>query len=414
MATASALDLGRQSYDRRAWKTAFECLSAADREAPLDPVDLERMGISAHLIGRHAESLEILTRVHQEWLSRGDTARAARSAIWHGLQLLTAGQPAQGNGWIARGRRLIDDGRRECAEQGYLLLPVALQAVAEGRQEDAGATFAQAAAIGDRFGDRDLTTLGRQGLGRSLINRGRIAEGVALLDEVMVAVTAGDVSPIVIGVVYCSVLEACYEMFDLWRAHEWTNALDAWCTSQPDLVPFRGHCMVRRAQILQLHGAWQDALGEAERACATLARGPAPGGIGAAYYQQGELHRLRGEFVKAEEAYRQAARTNRRPQPGLALLRLAQGQIDAAVAAITRLMDEAQDRRVRPPVLEACVEIMLAAGDAAAARAASDELSTLAADMSSRYLRALALRSNGAVLLAEGDARAALASLRAA
>ena len=254
-------------------------------------------------------------------------------------------------------------------------------------------------------------TLGRQGRGRTLINLGRIAEGVALMDEVMVSVTTGDVSPIIVGTIYCSVIEGCYEMFDLQRAHEWTSALAAWCASQPDLVPYRGQCLVRRAEIMQLHGEWPDAMDEAIRACECLSDQPA---AYAAFAQQAELHRLRGEFAKADEAYRQATLASRRPQPGIALLRLAQRQIEGAVAAISRVMDDAQDRRTRARALIVQVEVMLAAKDVGAARAAIDELLQIAALFDAPFLNASAAQAQGAVLLAEGDARAALGPLRQA
>jgi DNA-binding CsgD family transcriptional regulator len=411
MTAASELEQGRQSFARNAWREAFMRLSAVDSESPLEPEDIERLGISAYLIGNESDSLEMLARAHREWLKHDEVERAARSAFWLGFVLLQKGQRAQGNGWIARSRRLLDEGQRDCVERGYLLLPIALQHVAERDLTTAHDTFTKAATIGERFGDRDLMTLGRQGRGRTLINLGRIAEGVALMDEVMVAVTTGDVSPIIVGTIYCSVIEACYEMFDLQRAQEWTVALTAWCASQPDLVPYRGQCLVRRAEIMQLHGEWPDAMDEAMRACECLSEQPA---AAAAFAQQAELYRLQGDFAKADDAYRQASMTSRRPQPGIALLRLAQGQVEGAVAAITRVMDEAQDRRTRARALIVYVEVMLAAHDVSAARAAVDELLQIAATFDAPFLSASAAQAQGAVLLAESDPRAALGPLRRA
>src|SRR5262249_41634216 len=175
-----------------------------------------------------------------------------------------------------------------------LVVMSALKAVSDGDAPAAAERFGEAATIGERYGDRDLIHLARQGRGRALIRQGDIAAGVALLDEVMVAVTEGELSPIITGTIYCSVVEACFEMFDLRRAREWTEALGDWCAGQPDLVPYRGTCLVRRAEIMLLRGRWDDAMREAERACA-----PGPGAaqtLGAACYQRGQVHRLRAHM----------------------------------------------------------------------------------------------------------------------
>jgi DNA-binding CsgD family transcriptional regulator len=415
IADADALDQGRHSFARQAWADAYAQLSAADRQAPLEPEDLERLATAAYLMGRDDDGADIGARAHHEFLRRGEVERAVRCAFWLAFGFLERGDQARGGGWMARARRLLDDGQLDCVEQGYLLFPGALQALVEGDATAAGADFDQVTRIGARFGDPDLVALGRLGLGGARLLEGETVAGVALLDEAMVAVEADEVSPMVAGIVYCAVIEACQEIYDLGRAQQWTAALTRWCAAQPELVPFRGQCLVHRSEIMALHGAWPDAMEEAERAAERLSD-PPPGhpAAGLAYYQQGELHRLRGEFARAEEAYRQASQWGRDPQPGLALLRLAQGQVDTAAAAIRRVVDEAADRVSRSRLLPAQVEILLAAGEVEAAGAAAGELTRLADDLGAPYLTAVAAHANGAVLLAQGDPRAALGALRAA
>ena len=260
---------------------------------------------------------------------------------------------------------------RDRVERGYLLLPLVFEQEAGGDLEAAAATAGEAAAIGERFGDPDLFALAAHERGHILIRLGRIKEGLRLLDETMVAVTAGELSPIVSGIVYCGVILACQDAHEVRRAQEWTAALSGWCERQPDLVAFTGRCLVHRAELMQLHGAWPEALEEARRADERCAAGENPAAAGEACYRRGEIHRLLGDFGAAEEAYREASGRGREPQPGLALLRLAQGEPDAAAAAIRRALAETAEPGKRAKLLPAYVEIMLAVGDLEAARDAS-------------------------------------------
>jgi DNA-binding CsgD family transcriptional regulator len=323
-------------------------------------------------------------------------------------------QRAQASGWLARAQRLLDDVNEPCVEQGWLLCASARQRVASGDIASAHAAFAEAAGIGARFGDADLTALARHGEGRTLVAMNDTAAGLSLLDEVMVAVTGGEIAPIVAGAVYCSVITACHDLFDLRRAQEWTTALEGWCAARPDVVPFRGHCLIHRSELMQLHGAWNAALTEAHRACERLTDPPAQPEAGAAYYQLAELHRLRGDFARADEAYRLASQAGRTPQPGLALLRLSQNQLDAADASIRLALQEARNQRARVLVLRAAVEIMLAKNDVAAARGTCDELGRVAEQLDMPFPRAVSSQARGAVALAEGQPLASLALVREA
>jgi ATP/maltotriose-dependent transcriptional regulator MalT len=272
----------------------------------------------------------------------------------------------------------------------------------------------RAVAIAERFGDPDGFALSLQSQGYMLIKAGKVGEGVALLDEAMVAVTTRGLSPIATGFVYCGVILACQEAFDVGRAREWTAALSEWCERQPDLVAFTGRCLVHRAEILQLRGEWTAALGEASRASRRLAAGDNRAAAAQAFYRQAEIHRLRGESKAAGKAYREASRHGAEPQPGIALLRLAQGKSDAALVAIRRALAETSGALARVTLLNAAVEIFLTAGEHDDALRASRELEDVARRFDSDVLSAFAAHARGAVELGGGDAQAALAALRAA
>jgi DNA-binding NarL/FixJ family response regulator len=396
------------------WRATYERLWELDKVSPLAPAKLLELATSAYLIGKDREGLATLIRAHQGFVQRRDLREAGGIAARIASILISMGDAAQAAGWMARAARLLDESGDPGVERGYFLVPAARQSMMNGNVADAASKFAEAAEIGERFGDADLISLARQGRGRALIELGDVERGVALLDEVMVAVTAGEVSAIVTGIVYCSVLSACSDLFDIGRAREWTQALTLWCDSQPDMVPYRGECLVHRAEIISLQGVWPDALHEALLACERLAEPPGQPAFGAALYQVADLHRLRGELEKSEAAYRRAAEFGRSPFPGLALLRLVQGRCDDAAAAIGRVLQESRHRRARSRVLSAAVEIMLACDDIAAAHQAADELDALALAIATPFVRAMAAQARGAVLLAEDDPTAALSACRTA
>ncbi len=409
------LSSGRAHAAAGEWSAAYDDLTAADAASGLDPLDRERLALSAFLTGREPQADAARERAHHDHLAAGDPEGAVRAAFWLALALTLRGEGARGGGWFARAERVLDDaGLTDSVWRGYLLVPPAMQLLFAGDPAGARDLHRRALAVAEAHADADLRVLARHGHGQSLVAMGDPEGGLAELDEVMVAVTTGEVSPQITGLVYCAVIETCRDRFDLRRGREWTDALSRWCAEQPDLVPYRGQCLVHRAEILQLHGSWPDAMAEARLACERLREPPGQVAEGMAVYQRGELHRLRGENGRAETLYREASQHGHDPQPGLALLRLGQGQVEVAAASIRRALDETPEFRGRTRLLPAYVEIMVADGDLEAARAAADELTAAAAARDAPQLTAAALHAAGAVLLAEGDPREALLTLRRA
>jgi DNA-binding CsgD family transcriptional regulator len=403
---------GRAAYAGRAWAVSFRLLSQADEAAPLEVEDLERMVWAAALTGNDEAMLRLLERVHRIHLDAGNCQRAARAAFWLGMRLMTLGEIGQASGWLTRAQRLVGREGSDCVEAGYLLLPVAQRSLIDGNLETARAAAATAATIGDRFDEADLIALARTFEGRCLARQGQVADGLALLDEAMVAVTSGEVSPLVSGLVYCMVIGCCHQVYALGRAREWTSALAAWCDAQPELVTFTSSCLVHRAEILRINGAWGEAIAEARRAADRGALTTDGEASAEAHYQEGEIHRLRGVYAEAEEAFREASRTGMEPQPGLALLRVAQGRVEAGVAAIRTVLDATSEPLQRARLLPAYVEVMLAAGDTEGAHRGAAELGEIAASLDIAILGAIAAHAEGAVRLAEGDARGGLGPLR--
>jgi DNA-binding NarL/FixJ family response regulator len=412
--TGDELERGRESYSGSAWATAYESLSRADHLAPLAAQDLELLATSAYMLGREDEWMRILERVCHVYSEAGQNRRAVRCAFWIGTQLALRGEMGPASGWLGRAQRLLEREKGECVEQGYMLLPVVFQHDADGDWEGASSTAAAAAEIGERFEDADLFALAVHVQGDILVRYGRVREGLGLLDEAMVTVTTETLSPMVTGIVYCGVILACEQVYELRRAKEWTAALARWCEGQPDLLAFTGRCLVHRAQLMQLQGAWPEALEEAEKAGRRLEEAMNRAAAAKACYLRGEVHRLRGEFGQAEDAYRRASELGLEPQPGWALFRLAQGDGAAAVAAIRRALAETTDRPRRAGLLSSAVEIMLATGEVDDARDACRELESIATEYESEMLVAMNAHARGAVELAAGDAGAALVSLRQA
>jgi DNA-binding CsgD family transcriptional regulator len=414
------IDVGETGRGRAAaasadWDEAFAAFSAADELSRLDAQDLQNWATAAFLLGHVDASLHALARAHRLHLDHGDVRSAVRCGFWAGFQLLARGDTAQAAGWLARCARLAGELPAECAERGYLLIPEAFRlAAVEERWAEAYSVAAHVADIGRREADPDLMALALTLAGRSLIGTGHADDGMALLDEAMLAVVSGELSPMVSGTVYCSLIQACEEIAEWPRAMEWTEALARWCDRQHGMVTFTGQCLTHRAHILRLRGRFEAAAEAAQLAEERFAGAADERLSGGALYQAGEVHRLRGDLRRAEDAYRRAGEQGHDPQPGLALIRLAQGRVEAAAATLRRAEVESVRPIDRIRLLPAYVEVLLAAGDVPAASRAAAELRRLAGTYRTVALRADADCAQGAVDLAGGDVEAALMGFRRA
>lgn len=402
----------RAACESSRWGDAWRLLSEVDPNA-LDVDDLDRLATAAFLTGHDHDAFATWTRAHQICVAEGTVHRAAYFGARLGQALGFMGDIARCRGWVDRVGGLLEEAGIDCVEQGYLEHGLGMMRLFEaGDLAGAHAHFVKAAKIAARFADRELATLARIAEGRMLIYLGDLAEGMALLDGAMVSIEAGDLSPLATGDAYCTVIDACSELFDLGRCRAWTDSFTRWCATQQELVLYRGHCFLHRAEVLGLLGNWHEALDEARHACERLAEPIHPSALAAASLIEGDLLRLMGHLDQAETAYQRASEHGRDPQPGLALLRVAQGRPDAGDAAIRRALGEAADPISRARLLGAYVEIVLGAGDVDAARVAAAELAQTATMLGTPLLRGHAGRASGAVLLADGDPAAACGELR--
>lgn len=409
---ASLLEQARNAYGRRAWADAFELLRATDEIAPLGPEDLERLLWSAAMLDRDEDIFAAGARLYTMHIEAGRDDLAAYWAFFRGFRLFALGEEGHATALIQQAQRLADGFGRECAAHGYLVLLAAQKELMTGNDPASEVLARQALAVGERCCDPDLIAFARCYLGRALVRQGRIEEGIASLDEAMLPAAEGKLSPIVTGLIYCNLIAACRQVYALDRSREWTDALSNWCGAQPQLVQFHGICMLHRAEILELNGAWQESIAEARRATRSLRNGSEME-AGAAY-QEAEIHRLRGEFAAAENLYRAASRLGLEPQPGMALLRLAQGHAEQAAATIRRVLATTRSPLGRARLLPALVEIMIAAGAVDEAREACEELDAIASRFATEILAAMASQARGEIEMGRGDAATALGHFRAA
>jgi DNA-binding NarL/FixJ family response regulator len=406
-------DVGRarEAVDRRAWAEAYAILSEVP-QGDLSPEDLETLADAAWWTTRLDESIAARQKAYTGYSAAGEDVRAGGMALRLAIEHFLRGEPAVGAGWLGRAHRHLD-GRDDCPEVAALSLVEATVARFGGDLDGSLALARRGAVIAERIGDVDLRAMAVHTEGLALIATGRVAEGVRLLDEAMTSAIAGELSDYYTGVIYCNVIEACLHVADVRRAGEWAEAASAWCESLQDGSIYPGICRVHRAEVAGLRGAWREAEVEAMRAADELIRFD-PGGAASAFYQVGEIRRRRGDAAGAEEAFARAGDLGHDPQPGLALLRLGQGKVEAAHRALRREASPTTPPRGRARMLAARVEVAIAAGDLEDARRASEELDGLSGRFSTQVLRAEATAARGVLLLAEGRLDEAVGALREA
>jgi DNA-binding NarL/FixJ family response regulator len=413
MGVVDDLNQAREAYERQEWVAAYQALS--DLDAPqMRADDFSALATTAYLLGRRNDCVQALQRAFQAHLDAHDDLAAARSALWLAVVLLTGGEPAVGGGWAARAERILDGVDGDVVERGYALAHTVFRHLVDGEYAEALEVAGAVADYGERYRDPDLLALALNVQGRVLTEAGQVGQGVRLMDEAMVGLLAGEVSPIIAGLVYCALIEACVLVRDYGRVAEWTRALTTWCDAQPGLVAFTGQCAVHRGQLMRLHGAYADALDELAQAMERYARAGGDPAVGLAHLERGEVLRLMGEYDAAETAYAAAARTGDEALPGRTLLWLARGRPEAAAGAVRRLVDETVDPVGRIPLLPAAVEVLIAVGAVDEAAPLADELDRIAAAFGGSALAGAAGDAAARVALARGDATVAVAAARSA
>jgi class 3 adenylate cyclase len=413
---ADPLEAARTAAGSHAWREAYDAYAAAD-ERELSPEDLERFADAAWWTGRLDEAISLRERSYAGFSAAGQKLDAARLALTLSWDHSGRGSFSVSHGWFANAERLLER-EPESVAHGGLALTRAVNAMwAEGDLRAAIEDFERASELGERFGDRNIQVMSMVGKGRALVKAGEIEAGLALLDEGTAAAVCGELKPYYTGLVYCITISSCQDLGDYRRAAEWTEAANRWC-DRLDVTGFPGACRIHRAEIMRLRGDWPGAEKQAIEACEELLdfdRFITAGG----YYEIGEIRRRRGDFASAEEAYRTANELGRDPQPGLALLRLAEGKVDAAVAGITSTLAELEDPLSRLRRLPAQIDIAVAAADLKTARTAATELEQIVDSYKIGGRRAAAFDAtahfaSGQIKLAEDDSEGAVRCLRRA
>jgi DNA-binding CsgD family transcriptional regulator len=402
----------REAFERREWLSAYEGLSAAGDDR-LFAADFANLAVSAYLVGRHNDCIQALQRAYQAHLDAEDVAAAVRAAFWLAMTLIDGGEVAVAGGWVARAERLLAD-TEDSVEHGYVRYPRMMETIYSGAFAEGLALAEEITGYGRRFHEPDLLASGLMAQGRCLMYAGETRTALALLDEAMLEVLGGEVSPVFAGHVYCSCIEACQEIADFGRVAEWTAALSRWCESQPGLLAFTGQCAVHRGQLMRVRGAFELALAELEDAVSRYqAEGHLPP-AGLALTLAGDVLRIQGSYDGAAAAFRRAIELGHDPQPEQARLALATGRSNAGLASVHRLLAESRHPIHRSQLLPGAIEVLLGAGDTKGVTALVAELEEAASALGSPALQAMAAHASGALAVATGHAEAALPPLRTA
>ena len=395
-----------------AWAETYGRLSARN-VADLTPEDLEALADSAWLTCHLQESFAARQQAYAGYLESHDDRSAARASWRLFWDHLYNGDKVVALGWFRRARRHVAN-LPEGAEHGYVALADSELALNRGSAGEAEAHAIRAVEIGERHNTQSIVAFGLTLQGRALIAQGRFEQGCASMDEAMTLVLGGRLDTFFTGAVYCTVIAECRDVADMRRAADWTDAAREWCASLPVVTPFHGICRIHRGEVLGLRGAWEEAEGEIRMASEELAAFK-PRSAANALYALGEIQRRRGDLDGAEHSFLRAHELGRDPQPGLALVRLAQGRAGIATAALRTAIAAGSATRIRrAELLAAEVEAALAAGDRTLAGTAAEDLSSIAEALDRPAVNAIAAQARGAVQLAASDAAGAMAELRAA
>ncbi|QMW67927.1 response regulator transcription factor [Mumia sp. ZJ1417] len=413
MGVVEDLVRARRDFEQGEWAAALDIWSdSAPDEMSAD--DLHAAGLAAYLLGRRDACVDFHQRSFALYEQAGETSGAMRCCFHLAMIFGSGGEHALESGWTTRAERLLQGVDDDAVEHGYVALLHMYRHLGAGDVPAAAESAQEVTVVGRRCRDADLLALGLSSQGRLAIYSGRVGDGLALLDEAMVGAAAHELTPVVFGHVYCAAIEGCQEIADFGRVAEWTSGLHRWCSAQPGLVAFTGQCSVHRGQLMRVHGAWPEALDEFGSAIDRYRLADSPAAIGLAESERGDVLRQCGEYDEAEAAYQRSSEHGHDPQPGLALLWLAQGADDAALVAVRRLVAEESELVAECRLLPPAVDVLVTAGALEEARAVVARLHRVAAHVGTEALHAYAAFASGLTELASGHAAGALPLLRKA